>query len=326
MLYICIPAYNEAPTIGVLLWRIRKVLKDFPARVRDRRVQRREHRRHRRDAAAVRRRAAAERARRGAATSGMPPRWTHCAAPSSRRRAIRGAMRCCSCRRLHRPARAHPRAGPTVRGRRRHRRRRANHRPWRARRGAAAPPVRAVDVATVHVRCRASPTHSHRSDLIRIAVVRDLIKQSGDAPIVSGAGWAANVDLLSRTIPLRPPRRDGVARAAIRYQAAREPHPPVRRRAEPLPIRLGDPRSPHRSAVDGCDMIPVLVGALAVATALTTLLSAAQQPADRRSVRRRRALHVRREARAVQGRARQHGGHRRSIPCAAATPGEPCSA
>jgi len=30
VLYICIPAYNEAPTIGVLLWRIRKVLKDFP--------------------------------------------------------------------------------------------------------------------------------------------------------------------------------------------------------------------------------------------------------------------------------------------------------
>jgi len=29
VLYICIPAYNEAPTIGVLLWRIRKVLKDF---------------------------------------------------------------------------------------------------------------------------------------------------------------------------------------------------------------------------------------------------------------------------------------------------------
>lgn len=29
MLYICIPAYNEASTIGVLLWRIRKVLQDF---------------------------------------------------------------------------------------------------------------------------------------------------------------------------------------------------------------------------------------------------------------------------------------------------------
>ena len=29
MLYICIPAYNEESTIGVLLWRIRKVLQDF---------------------------------------------------------------------------------------------------------------------------------------------------------------------------------------------------------------------------------------------------------------------------------------------------------
>lgn len=28
MLYICIPAYNEAPTIGVLLWRLRRVLQD----------------------------------------------------------------------------------------------------------------------------------------------------------------------------------------------------------------------------------------------------------------------------------------------------------
>jgi glycosyltransferase involved in cell wall biosynthesis len=29
LLYICIPAYNEAPTIGVLLWRIRRVLQDY---------------------------------------------------------------------------------------------------------------------------------------------------------------------------------------------------------------------------------------------------------------------------------------------------------
>ena len=29
MLYICIPAYNEAPTIGLLLWRIRKVFQEF---------------------------------------------------------------------------------------------------------------------------------------------------------------------------------------------------------------------------------------------------------------------------------------------------------
>jgi len=30
VLYICIPAYNEAPTIGVLLWRIRKTFEEFP--------------------------------------------------------------------------------------------------------------------------------------------------------------------------------------------------------------------------------------------------------------------------------------------------------
>jgi glycosyltransferase involved in cell wall biosynthesis len=29
VLYLCIPAYNEAPTIGVLLWRIRKVFQDY---------------------------------------------------------------------------------------------------------------------------------------------------------------------------------------------------------------------------------------------------------------------------------------------------------
>ena len=29
MLYICIPAYNEAPTVGLLLWRIRKVFQSY---------------------------------------------------------------------------------------------------------------------------------------------------------------------------------------------------------------------------------------------------------------------------------------------------------
>jgi glycosyltransferase involved in cell wall biosynthesis len=29
LLYICIPTYNEAPTVGVLLWRIRKVFQDY---------------------------------------------------------------------------------------------------------------------------------------------------------------------------------------------------------------------------------------------------------------------------------------------------------
>jgi glycosyltransferase involved in cell wall biosynthesis len=30
LLYICIPAYNEAPTIGLLLWKIRKVFQEYP--------------------------------------------------------------------------------------------------------------------------------------------------------------------------------------------------------------------------------------------------------------------------------------------------------
>jgi len=46
----------------------------------------------------------------------------------------------------------------------------------------------------------ADPFGSFR--LIRISVIRDLVKHSGDSPIVSGSGWAANVDLLARAIPL----------------------------------------------------------------------------------------------------------------------------
>ena len=29
MLYLCIPSFNEAPTVGVLLWRIRKVFQEY---------------------------------------------------------------------------------------------------------------------------------------------------------------------------------------------------------------------------------------------------------------------------------------------------------
>jgi glycosyltransferase involved in cell wall biosynthesis len=37
--------------------------------------------------------------------------------------------------------------------------------------------------------------------LYRISVIRDLIKERGDAPLVEGEGWSANVDLLLRTAP-----------------------------------------------------------------------------------------------------------------------------
>jgi len=30
VIYLCIPAYNEAATVGVLLWKIRRVMEDFP--------------------------------------------------------------------------------------------------------------------------------------------------------------------------------------------------------------------------------------------------------------------------------------------------------
>ena len=45
----------------------------------------------------------------------------------------------------------------------------------------------------------ADPFASFR--LIRISVIRDLVKQSGDGQIISSGGWAANVDLLARAIP-----------------------------------------------------------------------------------------------------------------------------
>jgi hypothetical protein len=38
--------------------------------------------------------------------------------------------------------------------------------------------------------------------LYRISLIRDLIKESGDQPIVSGTGWGANLDLLRRCAPL----------------------------------------------------------------------------------------------------------------------------
>jgi hypothetical protein len=44
----------------------------------------------------------------------------------------------------------------------------------------------------------ADPFASFR--LIRISVIKELVKQNGDSPLVSGGGWAANVDLLARAI------------------------------------------------------------------------------------------------------------------------------
>ena len=57
--------------------------------------------------------------------------------------------------------------------------------------------------------------------LFRVSVIRDLIKARGDAPLLEGEGWAANVDLLLRTAPLA--RRVETVELAPRYDVrARE--------------------------------------------------------------------------------------------------------
>ncbi|MEO7086664.1 MAG: glycosyltransferase family 2 protein [Gemmatimonadaceae bacterium] len=38
--------------------------------------------------------------------------------------------------------------------------------------------------------------------LYRISLIRDLLKESGDAPIVKSEGWSANLELLRRALPL----------------------------------------------------------------------------------------------------------------------------
>ena len=201
MLYICIPAYNEAPTIGVLLWRIRKVLKDFPREYEivvfddgstDATAETLQPygdvlplsvlggERHVGYAGAVdalcRAVVAKTRYPRRDAMLLMQGDFTdqpeHI--PELVKRFEGGAD-------LVIGERTTLASAPiTVK-------RLSRVAPWILR------PF--VSVAGV-----ADPFSSFR--LIRISVVRDLIKQNGDAPIVSGVGWAANVDFLSRTIPI----------------------------------------------------------------------------------------------------------------------------
>jgi len=51
--------------------------------------------------------------------------------------------------------------------------------------------------------------------LYRVSVIRDLIKERGDAPLLQGEGWAANVDLLLRAAPHA--RRIETVEVAPRY-------------------------------------------------------------------------------------------------------------
>jgi glycosyltransferase involved in cell wall biosynthesis len=200
VLYICIPAYNEAPTIGVLLWRIRKVLKDFPREYEivvfddgstDATAETLQPygdvlplsvlggERHIGYAGAMdalcRSVVSKTRYPRRDAMLLMQADFTdqpeHI--PELVKRFEGGADLVVGERTTV------PTAPIPVRRLRR-------VAPWLLRPFLSVPGV-------------ADPFGSFR--LIRISVLRDLIKQAGDSPVVAGDGWAANVDLLARAMP-----------------------------------------------------------------------------------------------------------------------------
>ncbi|MFL5580212.1 MAG: glycosyltransferase family 2 protein [Gemmatimonadaceae bacterium] len=200
MLYICIPAFNEAPTIGVLLWRIRKVFQEYsreyeivvyddgstdetaatlapydkvlPLTV----LHGREHRGY---AAAVealcRHVAASTRYPRRDAMVLMQGDFTdqpeHL--PELVKRFEGGADVVVAER---------PVAATTPQPVRRLRR----VAPWVLRPFVSVPGVR-------------DPFSAYR--LLRVSVVRDLVRERGEAPLVGSDGWAANVELLVRSAP-----------------------------------------------------------------------------------------------------------------------------
>ena len=57
--------------------------------------------------------------------------------------------------------------------------------------------------------------------LFRVSVIRDLLKERGDAPLVEGEGWSANVDLLLRAAPHA--RRVETVELAPRYDVRDRP-------------------------------------------------------------------------------------------------------
>lgn len=215
MLYICIPAYDEAPTVGLLLWRIRKVFESFPreyellvlddgstdataetlasyAEVMPLTVLRNEHRQG--YAAALDRlaRTVAARTRypRRDAMVLMQADFTdqpeHL--PELLKRFEGGAdvvvaETKAAVHQAPRPVRLMRRVAP-----------------WLLR-----PFVRVEGVS--------DPLGSYR--LARIAVVRDAVREAGSTPLVSQSGWAANAELLVKLA--RFARRVETVELAPRY-------------------------------------------------------------------------------------------------------------
>ncbi|HEU4630755.1 MAG TPA: glycosyltransferase family 2 protein [Gemmatimonadaceae bacterium] len=216
MIHVCIPVYNEAPTIGVLLWRIRQVFQDFPreyevlvyddgsddataetlepyARVLPLTVVRGEAHRGYAQALDTLLRTAARRTRypRRDAAVVMQADFTdqpeHL--PELVKRFEGGADVVVA--ELARPLA--PTAPTAVR-------RLRWVAPWVLRPFVAVPGVR-------------DPFGAFR--LFRISVLRDLVREAGDRPLVSVDGWAGNVELLVHAARLA--RRVETVELAPRY-------------------------------------------------------------------------------------------------------------
>lgn len=196
MLFICLPAYNEAPTIGLLLWRIRKVFEDYPreyqvlvlddastdataellrpyTEVLPLTVLRHETRRGYAGALDTLARAASQRTRypRRDAMLVMQADFTDQPEyiPELVKRFEGGADMVIAEQSVL------PAAAPTAV------RRLRRVAPWVVRAAARVPGV-------------ADPLGTYR--VYRIALIRELLKTSGDAPIVHWDGWAANIEML----------------------------------------------------------------------------------------------------------------------------------
>jgi glycosyltransferase involved in cell wall biosynthesis len=198
MLYVCIPAYDEAPTIGLLLWRIRKVFEGYPREyeilvlddgstdgtsatlapyreVLPLTVLRHAERRGYAAAIETLLRTVAQRTRypRRDAAILMQADFTdqpeHL--PELIKRHEGGADLVVA------EQTASPTGAPT---------------PVRHLRSLGRWLLRPF----VRVSGVSDPLGSYR--LMRIAVVRDLLKESGEAPLLKADGWAANVELLAK--------------------------------------------------------------------------------------------------------------------------------
>lgn len=201
MLYICLPAYNEAETIGVLLWRIRKVFQEYSREYEilvfndgstDATA---EALQPYGDVLPLTVLGGKERVGYGRSLDAL------CRAVSSRTRyPRRDAMITLQADFTDQPEhlpelikRFEGGADLVV--------------AERALTPATPVPVRRLRwLAGLAVRMSGSipgvvdPFASMR--LYRISLIRDLLKESGDSPIVGGDGWGANLELLRRAVPL----------------------------------------------------------------------------------------------------------------------------